>query len=202
MDSMCSNDATFERLRSHISAIAPISNDEFARLIGFFTPIRLKKKELFYMQGELCRYVAFVNEGCLRTFHTDSKGDEFTMYFAFPEWWIGDPESFYAGTPARFSCQALEECGLLRADKEHFEGALDQVPPFETFYRHKMQASYAAAQQKLIQAHSESAEEKYRRLVETAPDIVQRIPQVHIASYLGIRPQSLSRIRKNISRSR
>ncbi len=138
----------------------------------------------------------------MRAYHTDKKGDEFTIYFAFSDWWIGDPTSFYGGTPARYSCQALEECVLLRADKNHFEAALDEVPAFEKFYRNKMRKSYAAAQQKLMDAHAESAEEKYIKLLKNAPEIVQRIPQIYIASYLGIKPQSLSRIRKTIASSK
>ncbi len=189
----------FERLRSHIEQQLTIPDDEFELLITFFTPITLKKKEEFYRQGDRCRAFAFVISGCLRTYHIDAKGDEFTIYFAFPEWWIGDPASFFGGTPARYSCQALEECTLLHADKEHFEGAIDAVPTFDRWYRHKMRASYAAAQQKLIEAHAQSAEEKYLSLLARDPDIVQRIPQTYIASYLGIKPQSLSRIRKTIA---
>jgi CRP-like cAMP-binding protein len=189
----------FERLRSHICQLIPIADDEFERLVSFFTPTRLQKKEAFYRQGERCSAFAFVVAGCLRTYHIDEKGDDFTIYFAFPEWWIGDPASFFGGTPARYSCQALEECILLRADREHFEGAIDAVPAFDRWYRYKMRASYAAAQQKLIESHAQSAEEKYLALLERDPEIVQRIPQSYIASYLGIKPQSLSRIRKGLA---
>ena len=188
----------FSNLRNHITETDFFSDDEFEKLISYFTIVNLKKKEYFTVQGELCRYLAFVNSGCLRAFHTDNKGNEFTMYFAFLNWWTGDKTSFYSGTPSRFSVQALEDSEILQANKEKWEEALDQIPAFEKWYRVKARKSYEAAQQKLIDTQTESAEEKYLKLVKTAPEIVQRIPQHYIASYLGIKPQSLSRIRKNI----
>ena len=188
----------FSNLRNHITETDVFSDDEFEKLISYFTIVNLKKKEYFTVQGELCRYLAFVNSGCLRAFHTDNKGNEFTMYFAFLNWWTGDKTSFYSGTPSRFSVQALEDTEILQANKEKWEEALDQIPVFEKWYRVKARKSYEAAQQKLIDTQTESAEEKYLKLVKTAPEIVQRIPQHYIASYLGIKPQSLSRIRKNI----
>jgi CRP-like cAMP-binding protein len=192
----------FERLRVHISEIASIDEAEFERLVGFFQQFRLPKKALLFSQGEVCRWFAFVHAGCLRTFNSDETGNEYTLFFAFPEWWVGDPTSFFGGTPARFSCQAIEASDLLRASREQFEGALESCPTFEHWYRIKMQRSYAAMQQKLVETNLQTAEEKYRLLLEKAPEIVQRIPQAYIASYLGIKPQSLSRIRKNITLSR
>ena len=192
----------FAHMQRHIDRISGITDEEFAAVRPFFTPTLLKRKELLYRQGEICRVFAFVSEGCLRTCHTTRDGDEFTIYFAFGDWWIGDPESFYGRTPARFGCQALEPSTLLVADREHFEGALDRVPAFNEFYKKKMQTSYAASQKKLVEAHTETAEEKYLKLLKSAPEIVQRIPQVYIASYLGIKPQSLSRIRKSIAERR
>jgi CRP-like cAMP-binding protein len=191
-------DKKFEKLHRHITETDTVSDAEFQKLISFFTIVTLKKKEFFTVQGELCRYLAFINSGCLRAFHTDAKGNEFTMYFAFVNWWTGDKTSFYSGTPSRFSVQALEETEIFRCDKKKWEEALDHIPAFEKWYRVKARKSYEAAQQKLIDTQTESAEEKYLKLLKNAPEIVQRIPQHYIASYLGIKPQSLSRIRKNM----
>ena len=76
----------FQKLRAHIEATDHFSNDEFNRFTSILTPVLIKKKEFFTLQGEHCRYLAFVNSGCLRAFHTDDKGDEFTIYFAFLNW--------------------------------------------------------------------------------------------------------------------
>jgi CRP-like cAMP-binding protein len=190
----------FINLRQHFEETDHFTDEEFDKLISYLTPVELKKKEFFTMQGQHCRYLAFVNSGCLRAFHTDNKGDEFTLYFAFLNWWTGDKTSFYSGTASRFSVQALEETEIFRADKNKWEEALDKIPAFEKWYRVKTRKSYEATQQKIIDTQTETAEEKYLKLLKNAPEIVQRIPQHYIASYLGIKPQSLSRIRKNISR--
>ncbi|MBK9247016.1 MAG: Crp/Fnr family transcriptional regulator [Ignavibacteria bacterium] len=193
---------TFSNLREHFAETNILNDEDIAAFTSFLTVKRLKKKEFFTVQGELCRSIGFVNSGCLRAFHTDEKGDEFTMYFAFLNWWIGDKTSFYSGTPSRFSIQVLEDCEVFQADKTKWEEALDQIPAFEKWYRIKVRKSYEATQQKIIDTQIESAEEKYLKLLKNSPEIVQRIPQHYIASYLGIKPQSLSRIRKNISLGR
>ena len=189
----------FSRLRKHFEETDHFSDEEFETFVSYLTPVTLKKNEYFTRQGELCRYLAFVNSGCLRAYYTDDKGNEFTMYFAFLNWWTGDKTSFYSGTPARFSVQALEDSEVFRADKYNWEKALDEIPVFEKWYRVKTRKSYEATQQRLIDSQTESAEQKYLKLLKNAPEIVQRIPQHHIASYLNIKPQSLSRIRKNIA---
>jgi CRP-like cAMP-binding protein len=189
----------FINLRKHFEETDHFTDEEFEHFVSLLTPVTLKKKEFFTRQNEHCRYLAYVNSGCLRAYYTDNKGNEFTMYFAFQNWWTGDKTSFYSRTPSRFSVQALEETEVFRADKIRWEKALDEIPAFEKWYRVKTRKSYEAAQQKLIDSQTESAEEKYLKLQRNAPDIVQRIPQHYIASYLNIKPQSLSRIRKNIS---
>ena len=111
----------FSSLRKHFAETDIFSDEEFDNFISYLTPVVLKKKEYFTKQGEHCRYLAFVNSGCLRAYHTDNKGDEFTMYFAFLNWWTGDKTSFYSGTPSRFSVQALEDTEVFRADKINWE---------------------------------------------------------------------------------
>ena len=145
----------FIKLKDHFAETDSFSDEEFERLISFFTIRTLEKKEFFNMQGYLCKHLAFVNSGCLRAFHTDDKGDEFTMYFAFLNWWVGDKASFYSGTPSRFSVQALEDSEIFYADKTTWEMALDQIPAFEKWYRIKTRKSYEATQQKIIDTQTE-----------------------------------------------
>jgi len=190
----------FAYLRKHFEETDHFTDDEFERFISLLTPMTLKKGEFFAHQGKATRFVAFVNSGCLRTYYVNDKADEFTIYFAFRNWWVGDQTSFYTGTPSRYSIEALEETELFIANKTNWEKAVEEIPVFEKWYRVKTRKSYDAAHQKLIDSQTETAEQKYQMLVQRAPEIVQRIPQRYIASYLNITPQSLSRIRKNISK--
>jgi CRP-like cAMP-binding protein len=188
----------YDLLWKHISKLTSISDEEFERLAECFFIRTFRKKDYFIRQGEVCRHLAFVNSGCFRTFNTDKKGDEFTIYFSFEDGWIGDKTSFYANFPSRISVQALEHGEVLSIGKEDFESALEKLPSFEKWYRIRSIKSYHAIQQKLINFHSESAEERYIKLLEKRPELIHRIPQHYIASYLGIKPQSLSRIRRSI----
>lgn len=190
--------ATFRNLRAHLEATHPFTDEEFACLTSYLAVKELKKKEFFNLQGQYCRYASFVDSGCLRAFHTNDHGDEFTVYFALPGSWSGDKTSFYSNRPSIFSIQALEDSVLFYADRKGWEEAMDRIPVFEKWYRSLSRKTLEETQRKLVEWQTKSAEEKYLRLLADAPDIVQRIPQHYIASYFGIKPQSLSRIRKNI----
>lgn len=188
----------FSNLRNHFERTHHFTDEEFNTLISYLKVKTLKKKEFFNVQGNYCRYASYVNSGCLRAFHTDNKGDEFTIYFAFPDSWSGDKTSFYSNEPSIFSIQALEDSEIFYADKNGWEEAMDRIGIFEKWYRASARKTIEDSQRKLIEWQTKSAEEKYLKLLQDAPDIVQRIPQHYIASYFGIKPQSLSRIRKNI----
>lgn len=187
-------------MKAHIRQTGPISDRDFDSIAGGFALRAAPKRSFFTRQGDICLEFAFVASGCLRAFSTDDTGDEYTIYFAFKDWWIGDKTSFYSQTPARFSTQVLEPAVLIVCGKADWERALAEVPSFEHWYRDKVRRSYEAAQQKLIDTHSDSAEQKYLKLVERSPEIVARIPQAYIASFLGIKPPSLSRIRRKIAK--
>lgn len=191
----------FSNLRKHFEATHPFSDEEFNQLTSYLHIKVLKKKEFFNLQGHHCRYASYVNTGCLRAYHVCEKEDDFTVYFAFADSWSGDKTSFYSNQPSLFSIQALEDSELFYADKKSWEEAMDKIPVFESWYRASARKTIEEGQRKLIEWQTKSAEEKYLKLLEEAPAIVQRIPQHYIASFLGIKPQSLSRIRKQYSLS-
>ena len=113
------------------------------------------------------------------------------------DWWIGDMQSFFLQIPSMFNIQALEDCELLVSSKTEFENAFIEVPDFEKFYRLKTQTAYTKTQQTVVEK-TETAEDRYLKIFKTNPSLLQRVPQHYLASYLGIKPQSLSRIRKKI----
>jgi CRP-like cAMP-binding protein len=187
----------FEHLREHLNKFVSISDNEFDILKFFFKPLNLHKKEFLHRQNEICRYVAFVCKGCLRNFYIDKNDKEQIIYFAEEDWWVADLQSFFLQIPSQFNLQALENCELLVSTKKEFEQAFVDVPVFEKFYRIKTQTAYTKTQQKVAEK-SEPAEDRYIKLLTTSPSLLQRVPQHYLASYLGIKPQSLSRIRKKI----
>lgn len=187
----------FEHLQQHINKLVSLPASDFDKLTDFFKPFYLEKKDFLHRQNELCRRIAFVHKGCLINYHIDSKGDEQIIYFALEDWWVADLQSLFLQIPSQFNLQALENCELLVSTKMEFEKAFEVVPAFEKFYRLKTQAAYTKTQQAVAEK-SETAEDRYIKLLKTSPSLLQRVPQHYLASYLGIKPQSLSRIRKKI----
>ncbi|HYV94753.1 MAG TPA: Crp/Fnr family transcriptional regulator [Chitinophagales bacterium] len=193
------NKTEFSLLKNHLEGVVHFSNEEFDSLTALMQSTFFRKKEFVFTIGNICKYVGFVNKGCLRYFSTDAQGDEHILYFAFEEWWIGDLESFYSNEPTQNSLQAVEDCELFLMNLASFEKAREEIQPFNQYVTLRHRKGYTATQQRLLDARSENAEEKYLKLLEKSPGVFQRVPQRYIASYLGIKPESLSRIRKKLS---
>ena len=189
----------YSQMRVILESTSPFSDGEFAELCALVKVIRLKKNEFLFQEGEVDRYVGFVKSGCLRYFMIDNEANDHTIYFAIENWWIGDMQSFFSETPSLYSIQALEDCELFAFSRKDFQYALDSIPAFSSHFNKAVPKSYAAMQQRFIQIRALTAEERYLSLLKKQPQIFQRVPQFLIASYLGIKPQSLSRIRKKLS---
>ncbi|MBM2841968.1 MAG: Crp/Fnr family transcriptional regulator [Bacteroidetes bacterium] len=144
----------------------------------------------------MCRAVAFVNNGCLRCYSVDDKGEEHIVQFAIEDWWISEPYSALTGEPSEYNIDALEGSELLLLEKEPQRRLLEEIPKFERLFRLLLENRFVATQRRINESLSISAEELYLNFLKTYPDIAKRVPQSQIASYLGITPQSLSRIRK------
>jgi CRP-like cAMP-binding protein len=178
----------FLQLRKAIEASGDgtFNDADFKELFSYFKHRVLKKKEFFNRQDQYCRYVAMVNTGCLRCFHTNDKGDELTLFFAFAGNWAGDKTGFYSGHPSISSIQALETSEIVYVDKDNWEAAMDRIPAFEKWYRRRSRETLEETQRKLISRQTESAEEKYLNMLKYEPSIVKRIPQQYIASYFAL----------------
>lgn len=147
----------------------------------------------------MCRHLAFVNGGCLREYTVDQKGDEHIIQFAIEDWWISDLNSFLSGMPTTHNIDALQDSDVLLLGTAARERLLESVPKIERFFRLLLEANYVATHKRINETLSASAEERYLAFLKTYPNLVEQVPQNHIASYLGITPQSLSRIRKELS---
>jgi len=189
----------FDLLRSQILKRISLTDGEFERVKTFFIPKKIRKGHFLLRAGEVSRYLAFVEKGCLRQYSIDSKGEEHVVQFAIEDWWISDMYSSLTGAPATYNIDALEDSEVLLLDTALQEKLCTEIPPFERFFRLLLQGSFVAKERRITAALSLSAEEQYLSLLEMYPELFQRVPQNQIASYLGITPQSLSRIRKTLA---
>jgi len=192
----------YELIRSHIAKYIQLSDEEFDHFISLSRHRKLRKKQYLVQAGEVCRYESFINSGCLRAYTVDDKGQEHIIQFAIEDWWISDMHSFLTETPATYNIDALEDTELLQLDKASLEKLYAAAPKFERFFRIMIQQAFIALQQRITVSMSDTAEKRYLHFINKYPKLEQRLTQLQVAAYLGITPEFLSRIRKNIATGR
>ncbi len=189
----------FDLLKSNFLRRIRLTDDELDRCTAFFAARKVRRKQFVLQEGEICKHVIFVTSGCLRAYTVDRNGEEHVIQFAIEDWWVTDMQSFLSGKPGTYTIDALEDSEILMLERDAREQLLKAIPKLERFFRLLQEANYVATHRRIEATLSASAEERYLDFVKTYPTLFQRIPQNQIASYLGITPQSLSRIRKELS---
>jgi len=191
--------SNFAALFDYIQEISGklLSEDDMRLLMTHFKPKKLRKRQYFLQEGDVCKYIGFVVKGSARTFTVDEKGHEHILKLSLENWWLADFESFYLLTPSRFNIEALEDLEVLQSTNAQIEEFLKDIPAFSAMAS-LINQNYTIANQKRMQAAmSYTAEERYEDLISNYPDFLKRFPQNMIASYLGLSRETLSRIRKN-----
>ena len=189
----------FEELFKNIKQKISITGKEEEICRSLFIPKKIRKKQYLLQQGDVSKYTAFVEKGLLRSCIIDDKGAELIMQFAPEGWWIGDMYSSLTGEISEYNIDAIEDTETLLLTNQAYEQLMQQAPVFERFFRLLIQNSFIALQRRLKGNIILTAEEKYKSFINLYPNIVQRVPQHNIASFLGITPESLSRIRRQMS---
>jgi CRP-like cAMP-binding protein len=189
-----------QAFRTYIDAgiATPISDADFARVCAAFTPKKLKKKAFLLRAGEVCKHFAFVLTGALRLYSVDDKGTEHVLSLGIENWWVGDRESCVLLTPSRYYLEALEDASLLLITHTHMQELIHTVPAWAELMRGLDRRHNIATQKRLEAAISSTAEERYVAFLAQYPSFEQRFPQHLIASYLGILPETLSRVRTKL----
>lgn len=176
-----------------------LTEDDIKAFLEYWETRILKKKEHLIVAGDVSRFTAYVNKGCLRRYVINENAKESILNFAIEDWWVGDLESFYLQKPTIYYVQALEECELLLLTRENYFRAQEEFPKYKAFHDEKIQRSYFATLKRASVSKTGTPEEKYLQLIKEQPGLFQRIPLHYIASYLGIEPESLSRLRKRLA---
>jgi CRP-like cAMP-binding protein len=174
------------------------TDEEIRETFRYFERRFVKRKQYLLRAGEVCRIRSYINKGCFRRYMIDDHGKEVIINFGFEEWWVGDLESFDNQEPSIYFVQALEDSEVFCIDKKNLNLLFEAVPKFRIFDTRKIEKSHYAMLKRLAMMQSASPEEKYRSLIEQYPQVFQRVPLHYIASYLGIEPESLSRLRKRL----
>lgn len=185
----------YDTLKNSFIKHVSFSEQEWDMCTSFFRPKHVARRQLLLQEGELCRDLFYVTKGALYSYTTDSKGNQHVIRFAFEGWWMANLKSFFNNSPTRLSIEALENCDLLVIDKEHHFSLMDKLPAYERYHRILLENAYVNLQERIENALGFTAEEKYANLIEQSPQFLNRVPLHLVASYLGISPETLSRVR-------
>jgi CRP-like cAMP-binding protein len=176
-------------------------NDKEKKLfLSLLEPRTLKRKEIYLDAGELCKYSAFVLDGALKSFTLDAEGKEHILSFATSDWWIADMYSYISRKPSVLTIEAIADSEVLLLSWENQQLLFERVTKFERFFRILIENALVANQQRLIDNLSSTAEERYLHFIKKYPIIPSCVPQHNIASYLGITPEFLSKIRRRLAK--
>ena len=186
------SDLILKNIRKHI-LLTPTEEVHFKT----FLKHRVLRKRYYLVQaGDLCRAEHFVTKGCFRAFATDKEGNDHNVMFAIEDWWISDMQSYLTGLPATLNIEALEDSEVIYIEKIDLDRIFEEIPAFNKFFRILLQNAFVSQQNRILSNISNTAEERYAAFIKKYANLEQRVPQHHIASYLGVSPETLSRIRR------
>ena len=184
-----------DRFIQHLEEKITLTEEQSNIVRKYLTPKKLRKKQYLIQEGDVAKYIAFVENGLLRSYTVNEKGNEHILQFALEGWTISDLDSFLNLTPATYNVDALEDCELTLISRSSHEAILREVPGYDSYIRMQITGAYIAMQKRITSLISLSVEERYLNFVKHFPELIQRVPQHMIASFMGLTPETLSRIR-------
>jgi CRP-like cAMP-binding protein len=192
----------FLPLIKHFSNFLPLNEQEVNALAACLLERTIKRKQFILQEGDVCKHYTFVVSGCFKMYKVDNNGNEHNLQFTIEDGWIGDLGSFYAEKPSQLYIEAIEPSVILQIVKEDLLYLFSHHPKFNVKFKILIENAYIRLQQRVLQNISSTAEERYVDFITTYPNLFNRISNVQIASYLGITPEFLSKIRKEITKKK
>ncbi|MCH7408834.1 Crp/Fnr family transcriptional regulator [Belliella sp. DSM 111904] len=186
-------------LKSYLSSNIDIDEMEISAIVEKCTTKKIRKDQFLIRSGEYCKHTFFVESGLLRQYSIDKKGKEHILNFAPENWFVTDRESSFFNQPSVYYIQALEDSEVVSIDEDFIHLLSEKFPAFTDFNNRLLHNHIRNLQNRIDLLLGANAEERYLQFVKMYPDIMLRVPQAMVASYLGITPESLSRVRKELA---
>lgn len=186
-------------LKTYLTSNLDIDERDLSPILENCITRNAKKNEFLLRRNEHCKHSFFVESGLLRQFSIDEKGKEHILSFAPENWFITDRESSYFKQPSAYYIQALEDSKVVLIDEKFIHLLSEKIPSFADFNNRLLHNHIRHLQSRINLLLSAAAEDRYLQFVRMYPDIMLRVPQTMVASYLGITPESLSRVRRELA---
>ena len=187
-------------LKTRLARYIQLEDEEAYFFYRMLRPVSIRNRKMLLVSGDRSDAFSLVTEGCLVNYYEDANGFEHVLQFATQMWWTADLHSLMKGVPSSYTIKALMDTQVLQISREGMEKLYREVPKFERYFRIIFQNALIAHQHRIIQNIAFPAEERYLQFKGTYPDLEQLVPQKYIASYLGITPEFLSKIRRRLAR--
>lgn len=187
-----------QMLITHLESFIPLDPIEKAEVASQFVHHSIKRKQKLLTAGEICKDYFFVVSGCFRMFGVDDKGFEHNIQFAAENDWIADIGSFYSQKISQLNIESLEISSVLRIHQQDLFELFTTIPKLNRIFKVMIEHKYIELQNRVLQNFSSTAEQRYLAFLEQYPNLKNRLPNTQIASYLGITPEFLSKIRKEL----
>lgn len=181
-------------LRQHIEKITALTDAEFDYFFSLFTLKKLKKHQFLIQEGAEVSNDYWVVKGLLKAYHTDEEGKMHILQFAMEDWWISDYQAYVNHTSATIAIDCIEDCELLVLSRDDKEKVCTELHSVANFFRKKSSVGYVALQQRILLLLNKNPQERYNRLFQLNPKLLQRLPKTLLASYLGVSRETLSRL--------
>lgn len=184
-----------EKLIQHIQSVVLLTDAEIDIVRELVKEREVPRKKYLHQAGEVASYSAFVVEGCLRSYTVDRNGFEHILQFAPENWWISDMHSLVRNKPSELNIDALLDSKILLLSRTCQVSIFDRIPKLERYFRILTENALAASNQRTINYLSLTAKIRYEKFCDLYPTLIHTIPQKSIASYIGITPEFLSKLR-------
>ena len=188
----------YTNILNHLNKVITLTESEQQEFTSILEEKKVSKKNFLIEPGDLVNSEYYVVSGCLEAYYLDESGDKHIIQFAVEDWWISDFEAFFNEVPAKLFVETIEDSTLLAINREALEILYTRIPKFERFFRIKTTSAFVSLRTRILSSLQKSGKERYLEFCEFYPKIEQRVPNYHIANYLGLKPESLSRIRKEV----
>lgn len=190
-----------ESIVRHFNKYLPLNGEEKEALLSRLVQRKIKRKQYILQEGDICKYFTYVLEGCFKMYGIDNSGAEHNLVFTAEDDWIADIDSLHKEKPSKLFIEAIEPSTILQISKGDLWYLYTNYPKFDRNFRVIVENKYIELQNRLLQTFSATAYERYENFLEQYPDLANRLPNTQIASYLGITPEFLSKIRNTKSHS-